>query len=239
MPRRGGDRLGALIDFVGFLPGASLTPEESHISTNSLAPRMGTDRKIVALGDSTTAGTPGFLSPTEAPPAGRGNPESQYAFWMMRLHPDWIVLNRGVNGQRSDQILSRFERDASREGPDVVIILAGVNDIFQGRSASSVERNLETMYDRAMSSRIIPVAATILPYNIAGRREIDSMHEVNSWVEAKSKQGGLLFCDTSRAVSDPDNRDLLASTPDGIHPDVEGYRKMGEALALVIETGLR
>jgi acyl-CoA hydrolase len=200
---------------------------------------MGIERKIVALGDSTTAGTPGFLSPIEAPPAGRGNPESQYGFWMTKLHPDWIVLNRGVNGQRSDQILARFDRDVSREGPEVVIILAGVNDIFQGRSASSVKRNLETMYERAKSSRIIPVATTILPYNIAGRREIESMHEVNSWVEARSKQGGLLFCDTSRTVSDPDNRDLLASTPDGIHPDVDGYRRIGEALAMAIEMGLR
>jgi lysophospholipase L1-like esterase len=40
-------------------------------------------------------------------------------------------------------------------------------------------------------------------------------------------------------VSDPDNRDLLASTPDGIHPDVDGYRRIGEALAMAIEMGLR
>jgi hypothetical protein len=37
------------------------------------------------LGDSTTAGQPQFLSPLEAPPAGRENPESQYAYWMMRI----------------------------------------------------------------------------------------------------------------------------------------------------------
>ena len=34
---------------------------------------------IVALGDSTTAGTPAFKSPIEAPPNGSGNVESQYA----------------------------------------------------------------------------------------------------------------------------------------------------------------
>ena len=31
---------------------------------------------IVALGDSTTAGTPGFKSPLEAPPDGAGNVQS-------------------------------------------------------------------------------------------------------------------------------------------------------------------
>ncbi|MDA4132597.1 MAG: GDSL-type esterase/lipase family protein [Thaumarchaeota archaeon] len=200
---------------------------------------MSTHRKVVALGDSTTAGTPGFRSPIESPPSGRGNPASQYGYWMMKLHPDWEVLNRGVNGERSDQILARFERDVSAERPDVVIILAGVNDIFQGRSAAYVEQNLQATYGLAKGLRIKTVGATILSYNIAGRREVQSMREVNSWLEAASKQGGMLFCDTRRAVSDPNNPDLLATTPDGIHPDVEGYRKMGEALAAVIEEGLR
>lgn len=200
---------------------------------------MAVGLKIVALGDSTTAGTPGFQSPIEAPPAGRGNAESQYGFWTMKLHPEWRVLNRGINGQRSDQILARFGRDVSEEDPDVVIILAGVNDIFQGRSAESVEQNLVAMYQRAMSEGIRTVAATILPYNIAGRIEIERMGQVNSWVAAKSRDMELLFCDTSKVVSDPADRGRLASTPDGLHPDVAGYRKMGEALARTIEAGVR
>jgi len=59
---------------------------------------------IVALGDSTTAGTPGFRSPIEAPPNGSGNVESQYAHWLTSTHPEWLVLNRGVNGERSDEV---------------------------------------------------------------------------------------------------------------------------------------
>ena len=71
---------------------------------------------IVALGDSTTAGTPGFQSPLEAPPNGAGNVESQYAYWLMRAHPEWQVLNRGVNGERSDQIRARSHATSSRPG---------------------------------------------------------------------------------------------------------------------------
>jgi lysophospholipase L1-like esterase len=72
-----------------------------------MAPRI----RIVAMGDSTTAGTPGWRSPVEAPPDGAGDRTSQYAFWLMEAHPAWDVMNRGVNGERSDQILSRFDRD--------------------------------------------------------------------------------------------------------------------------------
>lgn len=186
---------------------------------------------VVGLGDSTTAGTPAFLSPLEAPPAGRGNTQSQYAYWMMVAHPEWTVLNRGVNGQRSDQILSRFERDVVAEKPAVVIVLAGVNDIYQGRSVDSVKRNLESMYVLAGQSGIVAVAATVLPYNTAGRGEAESIRQVNAWVESASKAPGRLFCDANLAVRDKGNPGLLASSPDGLHPDVEGYRRMGVALA--------
>src|SRR5438309_12001625 len=64
---------------------------------------------IVAIGDSTTAGTPFFRSPLEAPPDGEGNPEGQYAYWMMRQRPHWQVLNFGINGETSSQIHARFE----------------------------------------------------------------------------------------------------------------------------------
>src|SRR5689334_13277768 len=119
---------------------------------------------IVALGDSTSAGTPGFKSPLETPPIGSGNAESQYAYWLMKTHQDWEVLNRGVNGERSDQIHRRFERDVVEAKPAVVVIIAGVNDIYQGRSAASVQRELESMYGRARDAKIVVVAGTIIPY---------------------------------------------------------------------------
>src|SRR5213594_1059422 len=101
---------------------------------------------IVGLGDSTTAGTPGFRSPLEAPPNGEGNPESQYAFWMMRSHPDWIVLNRGVNGETAEEVRARLLRDALGARPAYVIVLAGVNVIFAGQRPETVERHLAAMY---------------------------------------------------------------------------------------------
>ncbi len=190
---------------------------------------------IVGIGDSTTAGTPEFLSPVEAPPSGRGNPKSQYCYWMVRVHPEWRFLNKGVNGQRSDQILSRFERDVLSERPDVVIVLAGVNDIYQGMTIRSVERNLEAMFSIAKSNGVVPLAATVLPYNEAGQRERRSIRELNAWVKEASNASGVLFCDTNLAVRDKDNPDLLASSPDGLHPDVDGYRLMGEALSAALE----
>ncbi len=194
--------------------------------------------RIVGLGDSTTAGTPEFLSPLEAPPSGRGNPESQYAYWMMRAHPEWTVLNRGINGQRSDEILARFPRDVLAERPDYAIILAGVNDVYQGRILLDVRRNLRAMYERSVKASIVPVAATILPYNTAPPAAAAAIRAVNLWIASAAEELHIPFCNTNRAVADPDEPDQLTGSPDGLHPDVAGCRAMGEALVHTIEENL-
>ena len=107
--------------------------------------------RIVALGDSTTAGTPAFKSPLESPPAGSGDDTSQYAFWLMKAHPEWVVLNRGINGQRSDEIRARFDRDVIQNAPAAVVIIAGVNDIYQGKSVEHVTGELQAIYGSSLS----------------------------------------------------------------------------------------
>src|SRR5437868_6640666 len=190
---------------------------------------------IVALGDSTTAGTPGFKSPLEAPPDGAGDVESQYAYWLMKAHPEWRVLNRGVNGEGSDQIRARFGRDVLGTG-DVVVIIAGVNDIYQGRGAEVVQRELEAMYDRAHAARIPVVAGMIVPYNTATADQNVRMRAVNEWIRNYSaRHEGIVFCDTRAAVAAPDSADRLAFSPDDLHPSPEGYRLMANAIERAIE----
>ena len=192
--------------------------------------------RIVALGDSTTAGTPEFLSPLEAPPAGRGNETSQYAWWLMKAHPEWEVMNRGVNGERSDQIRARFARDVLAREPSAVVIIAGVNDIYQGHSARAVIAQLRAMYDSAAQARIPVVAGSIIPFNTATADQNSRMTEVNAWIERHALTGGnIAFADTRRAVARPDNLDLLNDSPDELHPSPAGYRRMAEAILPALE----
>jgi lysophospholipase L1-like esterase len=195
---------------------------------------------IVALGDSTTAGTPGFMSPLEAPPDGAGNVESQFAHWLANAHADWRVLNRGVNGERSDQIRARFARDVAGARADVVVIIAGVNDVYQGRRAESVERELEGLYEAARAARIAVVAGAIVPYNTAGPDENARMRRINAWIHryATSHADAVIFCDTRAAVAAPGEPDRLVSSPDGLHPSPDGYRLMAAALEPAIRAAL-
>ena len=192
--------------------------------------------RIVGLGDSTTAGTPGFLSSIEAPPNGTGNPESQYTYCMTKEHPEWTVLDRGINDQRTHEILARFSHDVLDEAADYVIILAGVNDVYQGASLESIEANLLTMYKLAIRNKIVPVAASVLPYDTASISASKKIQVLNRWIEDTSTRLAIPFCDTNGAVADPENRNRLRSSPDERHPDTSGYRRMAEALAKTILT---
>ena len=193
--------------------------------------------RIVAMGDSTTAGTPGWKSPIEAPPGGAGDETSQYAHWLMQAHPEWEVLNRGVNGERSDQIRARFERDVISAAPAVVVIIAGVNDVYQGRPAAAVTGELRAMYDRARVAGIKVVAGTIIPYNTATPDQNARMREINRWIaQQAAADPNIELVDTRKAAAAAEDPDRLFESPDGLHPSAEGYRRMAEAVRRVLET---
>ncbi len=199
------------------------------------APRI----RIVAMGDSTTAGTPAFKSPREAPPKGSGDETSQYAYWLMKAHPDWEVINQGVNAQRSDVVAARFDEDVIAHKPAVVVIIAGVNDVYQGRPAQHVKDQLAAMYRRAQEAGIKVVAGSIIPYNTATPDQNARMHEINDWIRAQAQADPrLLFVDTRAAVAAPGQPDKLISSPDGLHPDAAGYKRMADAIVPAIQRAL-
>lgn len=188
------------------------------------------------MGDSTTAGTPEWKSPVEAPPNGSGDETSQYAWWLMQARPGWQVLNRGVNGERSDEIRARFERDVIDAQPEMVIIIAGVNDVYQGRPAAHVIEHLTWMFDRALQARIVVVAGTIIPYNTATSEQNARMREINAWIrERATTSQAMVFVDTRAAVAAADGADRLFESPDGLHPSAGGYRRMADAIRAVID----
>jgi lysophospholipase L1-like esterase len=201
------------------------------LASPGMAHAEGTPRLVVALGDSTTAGTPGFLSPAEAPPEGRGDPRSQYGYWLEKARPGWRVLNRGVNGERADEVRARFARDVEGARPEAVIILAGVNDAYQGRDLAETQADLRWMWRRAKELRLRAVAATVLPFSHATPEQSARIEALNAWLPRAAKAEGAKVCDTAAAAADPKDSRKLKGTPDGLHPDVATYRAVGEALA--------
>lgn len=194
--------------------------------------------RVVGLGASMTAGTPGFYSPRERPPLGQGDEQSQYAYWMRRLRPSWEVLNRGMRGQRTDQILLRFKYDAVETNPDVLILLAGTNDLYQGFGLQAPLGNLKKMLERTLAAGRGAVSASIPPLNVASEELKKEILEFNRELELMAERMGVVFFDAYRLLEDPSRPGFIPDSPDDVHPGVQGYRKLGEALIPAVEAAL-
>ncbi len=103
---------------------------------------------------------------------------------------------------------------------------------------TSQKRNLSHVYEIIKKDKVRLITASILPYDSMSSVESRAIRELNSWIEAKSRELSVLYCDTNRAVADRGDPNRLSDSPDGIHPRVEGHRRMGLALSKVIEEDL-
>ncbi|HEY4135582.1 MAG TPA: GDSL-type esterase/lipase family protein [Alphaproteobacteria bacterium] len=90
--------------------------------------------KIVAVGSSSTAGH-GASSPSHAYPA-------RLAVELLEQWPraQLTVVNRGVGGDRTAQMMARFDRDVLREKPDLVIWQVGTNDSLAGDAIPAMRK---------------------------------------------------------------------------------------------------
>ena len=102
-----------------------------------------------------------------------------------------------------------------------------MNDIYQGLPVKEVTENLFYMYQRAQGHGIVPVAATVLPFNEATPFQAKAIDELNKWIVKAAEKMRIPIADLNAAVRDPDNPHRLNGSPDGLHPDIGGYRKMG------------
>jgi lysophospholipase L1-like esterase len=195
--------------------------------------------KIVALGDSTTAGTPFFRSPVEAPPDGQGDADAAFPSVLEKIRPGWRVVNEGVNGERADEIRARFERGVVIEKPRFVVILAGVNDVYQGRDLKETEADLLWMYERARRAGVEPVAASVMPFTRASREQNARLRALNDWIAKTAAARKIAFWDAHAATASRENPETLSGSPEGLHPDRAGYKAAAASLAAVLDARLK
>jgi acyl-CoA thioesterase-1 len=194
--------------------------------------------RVVALGDSLTAG---FQSYGLNERMGKSTPYTDLL--IDRVNRDFPsdslsieIVNKGIVGQLSEQMLVRFDSDVIRLSPRVVIILGGSNDLGWGLAPREILQNLSEMYRLSLQNRIVPIACTvpsILGYDTGIRPRI----LLNKLLQGHCREIGVRCVDVFRATLDQaTSRLALRYSSDGLHLSSEGYRKMG---AVIYEEGLR
>lgn len=78
------------------------------------------------------------------------------------------ILNRGISGQTSSQMLLRFHQDVIDLKPKMDVILAGINDIAENYGPISLEQimaNIISMCELAKINKIKIILCSVLPAN--------------------------------------------------------------------------
>ena len=188
---------------------------------------------IVGVGDSITAGAPGWdPNPGLRDQWNAHDPQSQWEHWAdTELGDGYDVRNCGVSGDRTDEIA--FRLDGCISGADVVVLQGGVNDLVQGFSPERAVQNIREMVGRVKAAGLSPLLTNLLPVNRRRQLLVDKITRLNDLIRSLARDENVPVVDFFGLLEDPAGSDRMPArwTADGIHPSVEGYRRLGQTVA--------
>jgi len=145
------------------------------------------------------------------------------------------LLNRGIGGETTRQMIRRFHQDVLRLKPEAVILFYGsCNDFWEDKRMSPEETKLNTirMVNMAKSNHINVAIGAISPVNdyLPGKdfiasHPINAVKDLNTWLKSYCESQDMPYIDFFSAVADSNEKLSAEYTYDGMHCNEHGYAK--------------
>lgn len=143
------------------------------------------------------------------------------------------VIDRGISGQTTGQMLLRFRQDVVDLRPVAVHLMAGTNDIAGNAGPTTLEAvqaNLQSMVELADAHGIEVILASVPPAaDFPWRVGLDpgpTIELLNAWLQGYAAGKGLRYVDYHAVLADGALGLKKALANDGVHPNVDGYALM-------------
>lgn len=190
-------------------PASSSATPTPNTQTHANAAPAETLPKIVAFGDSLTAGY--GLSPQESYPV----------LLQKMIDADgfkYEVVNAGVSGDTSAGGVRRIDWSLDAGGVRFVILELGANDFLRGQPVAETKKNLSAIVERSKSRGARVLLAGMYTTTDAGR---DYEREIDEAFKSLAKERGVtlipFFLEGVAGKTELNQQD-------GIHPNAEGTR---------------
>ena len=168
----------------------------------------------------------------------------------IRVDPDFFerngFLDRGISGQTTVQMLARFRSDVIDLKPQVVVILAGINDIARNNGPIELENvfgNIVSMCELAKFNGIRVVLCSVLPCDrFSWRPEIKpaaAVAELNTMLRQYAAEHKIPYVDYHAAFDNGSGGLDARFSQDGCHPTLYGYTLMEPMVVEGINKALR
>lgn len=158
------------------------------------------------------------------------------------LYDGLPVVNSGISGYTTDDILNNLDNMVSIYNPTKVFILIGTNDIEREKSSDEIVNNIQEIVDRILKKRsnvkiyiesIYPINNTEnqkISHGMVGRRNNTTIQEINRKIKKYCKENDYVYIDMYSKLVDKDGNLDLKYTTEGLHISDLGYLKITKVL---------
>lgn len=131
------------------------------------------------------------------------------------------LINRGVDGDTTDDVLRRIQRSR----PKKVFIMIGINDFYKGKSVDYVFNNYKKILNYYEKQNIpVVIQSTLFIYDIPKLKQINkNVKELNAKLENYATKNSLKFIDLNKILA-PSESLLAIYTNDGLHLKKAAYQ---------------
>ena len=143
------------------------------------------------------------------------------------------LVDRGIGGQTTPQMLLRFRQDVVDLHPRAVHIMGGTNDIAGNTgpmSMAQTQANIMTMAELAKLHGMRVILASIPPAKtFPWKPDVETVSRIaalNAWLKAYAAQTGAVYADYTAVLDDGQGAMRPGLSVDGVHPTPEGYAVM-------------
>lgn len=199
-------------------------------------------KTCIGFGDSLTSGYPNYFPSFMYPDQKEhGKEEFQFLYWLQhniskdtQIDTRFEMINRGIPGNTTGQMLRRLNRDVLALDPDYVIIMGGSNDIFQGYSTELIVSKLRDIHLKCHNRGITTIGMTIpsVSGNSMMESHLDKLVSLANSTKKLLQAYDIPSIDLFDSLSSNDTRQIKTEyvLDDGVHLSLAAYKKIGQLL---------
>lgn len=145
--------------------------------------------------------------------------------------PGQPVVNSGIAGNTTDQILASMKTRVYDYNPSKIFLLIGTNDLRDGKVQEAVVQNVEKIIEEIQTNRkqaeifvesLYPVNGSVS--SAVGVRSNEAIQNINAQLEKYCKKKNLTYIDMYSKLQDEQGNLQTQYTVDGLHLNDEGYQ---------------
>jgi len=158
---------------------------------------------------------------------------SERVRWEMRRKHDFVI-NTGISGDTTQNIINDFQRRIQQFNPDVVSLMIGTNDCaYPSVTQKSFEKNLGELIDKIRALKMIPVLHTPNVILLKEDPVRNRLPEFISSIRDIAKRKELILVDHWQLWSE--KGDITEWLDDPVHPNAKGHAEMAKLLFTVLD----